>query len=101
MILSMGVGCSQSSPLFVVKSKPSLFNQSTSGSYIVKVSVGGEPVIRSIFGKYDVVLVRPLGNKQFEMQLKLDPGLDALKKSAAGSDGAITAVQPNFVYHSN
>lgn len=78
-----------------------MFNQTVPGSYIVKVSGDGELVIRRIFAKYGVALVRPLGNEQFEMQLKLDPGLDTLKSMAAGSDGAVMAVQPNFVYHSD
>jgi len=99
--IMMGVGCSQSSPLSGENNKPSLFNQTVSGSYIVNVSGGGEPAIRRIFGKYDVVLVRSLGNEQFEMQLGNDPGLDALQKTVTKSEGAIKAVQPNFVYHDN
>ena len=78
-----------------------MLNQTVSGSYIVKVLGDGEQVIQRVFAQYGVVLVHPLGNEQFELRLDRDPGLDTLKSLAAGSDGAVTAVQPNFVYHSD
>lgn len=101
LALTTTVGCSEAATPYVEKKEPAMLNQTVLGSYIVKASGDGERIIRRVFAQYGVVLVRPLGNEQFEMQLKLDPGLDALKSMAAGSNGAVMAVQPNFVYHSN
>jgi hypothetical protein len=42
--------------------------------------------------------VNPIGTEQFELRLERDPGLEALKGLVSGSGGAVTAVQPNFVY---
>ena len=78
-----------------------MFNQIVPGSYIVKASGDGDAVLRRVFAQYGVVLLRPLGNGQFELRLERDPGIDKLKSVAAGSGGAVTAVQPNFVYHTN
>jgi hypothetical protein len=100
-ILATTVGCSQAATPSLEKKEPAMLNQTVSGSYIVKVSGDGEQVIRRVFAQYGVVLVRPLGNDQFELRLSRNPGLDTLKSMAARSDGAVTAVQPNFVYHSD
>jgi hypothetical protein len=100
-VLTATVGCSQAATPAVEKKEPAMFNQTVSGSYIVKASGDGEQVIRRIFAQYGVTLVRPLGNEQFELRLQRDPGLSAIKGLAAGSDGAVTAIQPNFVYHAN
>lgn len=72
--------------------------QTLPGSYIVQAPGNGEQAIRQIFGEYGVALVRPLGNGQFEMRLSRDPGLDVLQRQIAESRGAVTAVQPNFIY---
>lgn len=101
LTLTTTVGCSQAATPSLEKKEPAMLNQTVSGSYIVKASGDGEQIIQRVFAQYGVALVRPLGNEQFEMQLKLDPGLNTLKSMAAGSDGAVTAVQPNFVYHSD
>jgi hypothetical protein len=95
------LACTQAATPSLEKHEPAMLDRTVAGSYIVKVSGDGELVIRRIFAKYGVALVRSLGNEQFEMQLKLDPGIDTIKSMAAGSDGAVTAVQPNFIYHSN
>lgn len=70
------------------------------GSYLVKASGDGNAVIRRVFAQYGVALVRPLGNDQYELRLDRDPGLDVLKSLAAGSEGAVKAIQPNLVYRS-
>jgi hypothetical protein len=101
LVLTTTVACSQAATPSLEKMEPAMLNQTVSGSYIVKASGDGEQVIRRVFAQYGVVLVRPLGNEQFELRLNRDPGLDTLKSMAAGSDGAVTAVQPNFVYHSD
>jgi hypothetical protein len=67
------------------------------GSYIVSVSGGGAPAIQRVFASYNIVLIRPWGNGQFEMRLQQDPGLDVVKGVAANSGGAVTAVRPIFV----
>lgn len=72
--------------------------QTLPGSYIVQAPGNGEQAIRRVFGEYGITLVRPLGNEQFEVRLSRDPGLDALQRQVAGSRGAVTAVQPNFIY---
>lgn len=76
------------------------FNRTVPGSYIVNAPQG-EPAIRRLFDRYGVAIVRPLGNDQFEIQLKLDPGLDSLKGAADGSKGAVKSVQPNLIYRAN
>ena len=77
--------------------------QTVPGSYLVTakgdgVAGDGEAAIRRVFAQYGVALVSPLGNGQFEVHLERDPGLDALKGLAAGSNGAVTAIQPNYIY---
>lgn len=67
------------------------------GGYIVSVSGGGAPAIQRVFASYNIVLIRPWGNGQFEMRLQQDPGLDVVKGVAANSGGAVTAVRPTFV----
>ena len=109
LTLTMSAACSQApvpspalSPMSTAEKKgPAMFNQTVPGSYIVKAPGDGEQVIRRVFAQYGVALVRPLGNEQFELRMDRDPGLKTLKNMAAGSDGAVTAVQPNFVYHSD
>ena len=77
-----------------------LNNHTAPGSYIVDAPEG-ESAIRSLYGRYGIVLVRPLGNDQFEIQLNSDPGLEALKDATEGSKGAVKAIQPNFIYRAN
>lgn len=93
--------CSQAPAPHVTSKEPMAFNQPVSGSYIVNAAGDGNEVIRRVFAKYGVTLVRSLGNKQFELRLQRDPGLDVLKSVAADSGGEITAIQPNFAYHTN
>ena len=101
LVLATTVGCSQAATPLVEKKEPAMFNQTVPGSYIVKATGDGAAAIRRVFAHYGVALVLPLGNEQFELRLHRDPGLDALKSLAVDSDGAVTAVQPNFVYRSN
>ena len=108
LTLTTTVACSQATTPAVAPAKPTVtdkeparFNQTVPGSYIVKASGDGAAAIRRVFAPYGVALVNPLGNGQFELHLQRDPGLDALKSLAAGSGGAVTAVQPNFVYHAD
>ncbi len=67
------------------------------GSYILRAA--GEAEIRSVYAQYRIAQLHALGDGQFEVRLARDPGLDAMRKLAAGSHGAVTAVQPNFIYH--
>jgi hypothetical protein len=73
-------------------------DQTVPGSYIVKASGDSEAVIRRVFAQYGVVLVNSIGNEQFEIRLERDPGLEVLNSLVVGSNGAVTAIQPNFVY---
>ena len=98
MALMTAPACSQISAPPATNKAPAPFGHTVPGSYIVQASGDGEVEIRRVFAQFDIVLVRPLGGKQFEMQLQGDPGLDVLKRLAANSKGAITAIQPNFVY---
>lgn len=89
----------------LASSRPTVVNkeraqgeQTVPGSYIVKAPGDGAAAIRRVFAQYGVVLVNALGNEQFEMRLERDPGLEALKGLVSGSGGAVTAIQPNFVY---
>lgn len=82
----------------VVRKAPAMYGQTVPGSYIVKAPGDGAAAVRRVFAQYGVVLVNSIGNEQFELRLERDPGLDALKKLVEGSNGAVTAVQPNFVY---
>lgn len=109
LALTTTVACSQAAtPTVATATAPTMdkkgsamLNQTVPGSYIVKASGDGATAIRRVFAQYGVVLVSPLGNEQYELRLERDPGLDALKSLAAGSGGAVTAVQPNFVYHAD
>lgn len=105
--LTAMVACSQAAtpmmdPAPAVETRGSaMFDQTAvSGSYIVKAPGDGNTAIRHVFAQYGVALVRSLGNEQFELRLERDPGLDALKSLVTGSGGAVTAIQPNFVYRS-
>ncbi|MDD5057210.1 MAG: hypothetical protein PHQ60_05010 [Sideroxydans sp.] len=102
------VACSQTAkPIPTVAStRPMVVNKERSqgeqivpGSYIVNAPGDGAVAIRRVFAKYGVVQVNALGNNQYEMRLERDPGLDALNSLATGSNGAVTAIQPNIVYH--
>ena len=101
------VACSQATTPSVTptptisNNAPAMPNQTIPGSYIVKAPGDGAATIRRVFAQYGILLVLPLGNEQFELRLQRNPGLDALKSLAAGSNGAVTAVQPNFVYHAD
>jgi hypothetical protein len=105
LVLAMTVACSQtaapsvaSTPILVTKA-PARFSETMPGSYIVTASGDGSAAVRRIFAQYGVVQVNPLGNNQFELRLQRDPGLDALTGLVTGSNGAVKAIQPNFVYH--
>jgi hypothetical protein len=105
LVLATTVACSQtavpsvaSTPTLVTKA-PARYSQTVPGSYIVTAPGDGTAAVRRIFAQYGVVQVNPLGNNQFELRLQRDPGLDALTSLIAGSSGAVTAIQPNFVYH--
>lgn len=78
-----------------------MLNQTLPASYLAKVSGDGDAVIRRVFAQYNVVLVRALGNEQYELRLERDPGIDVLNRIVEGSKGAVTAIQPNFVYQIN
>ena len=101
LALATTSACSQTPTPPVAKKEPAMLNQTVAGSYIVKASEDGEEVIKRVFAQYGIALVRPLGNDQFELRLQQDPGIDALKSLAADTDGAVTSVQPNFIYHIN
>lgn len=73
-------------------------SQTVPGSYIVKAAGDGAETIHRVFASYGVMQVTPLGNEQFEIRLERDPGIEVLNGLAAGSNGAVTAIQPNFVY---
>lgn len=101
------LGCSQTAPSAVAPKKlevsqaPAQFNQTLPDSYIVKAPGDGVATIRRVFAQYGVVLVSPLGNEQYELRLQTDPGLAVLNDLTVKSGGAVTSIQPNFVYRSN
>ena len=106
-LLTTTVACSQATApkpsvatTPTVIEKPSVtFDKTVPGSYIVKAPGGeGAAAIRRVFAQYGVVLVNSIGNEQFEMRLERDPGIEALKGLVSGSGGAVTAVQPNYIY---
>jgi len=101
LALAMSAACSQMPAPSVAGNERLPMNNTVPGSYIVNAPADGEQVIRRVFTGYGVVLVRPLGHGQYELRLQRDPGLDALKSAASGSDGAVTEVQPDYVYHPN
>jgi hypothetical protein len=107
LVLATTTACSQSAqppvaPAQVLINKaPAISNQTVPGSYIVTAPGDGATAIRRVFAQYGVVQVNPLGNNQFELRLQRDPGLDALTGLATGSNGAVNAIQPNFVYHAD
>jgi len=80
---------------------PARLNQQVPGSYIVKASGDGAAAIRRVFSQYDVELVNPLGDEQFELRLKSDPGLEVLMILVGDSGGAVKAIHPNYVYHAD
>jgi len=104
LLMLAAAACSQSAaPPVAVKPQPRMLQprplpNTAPGSYIVKAPADGDKSIRRLFSEYGVTLVRPLGNEQFEVRLSQDPGLEALQRLAAGSRGAVTAVQPNYIY---
>jgi hypothetical protein len=105
LVLATTVACSQtaapsgaSTPILATKA-PARFSETVPGSYIVTASEDSPAAVRRIFAQYGVVQVNPLGNNQFELRLQRDPGLDSLTGLVTGSGGAVTAIQPNFVYH--
>lgn len=75
------------------------FNTAQSNGYIVTAS--NEAAVRRVYAKQGIALLRSIGNGQFELHLQTDPGLVDLTDLAKHSDGAITAVQPNFSYQAN
>ncbi len=87
-----------SAPPAAVKKDFASGSQTVPGSYIVKAPGDGATAIRKHFAQYGVKQVNPIGNEQYEIRLEHDPGLDALKSSVVGSNGAVTTIQPNFVY---
>ena len=106
LTLTTTVACSQATapkpsvaaaPAVVIK-PPATSAQTVPGSYIVNATGDGAAAIRRVFAQYGIVLVNSIGNEQFELRLEHDPGLDALKSLVSGSGGAVTAVQPNFIY---
>lgn len=99
LAVTMSAACSQvPAPSHALPS--AIDNKIVSGSYIVNAAADGELVIRRVFAEYGVALLRSLGNGQFELRLNQDPGLEVAKNKVAGTNGAISAIQPNFVYHS-
>lgn len=70
--------------------------------YIITTTVtADDTTIRKIYADYGVLMLRALGNHQYELRLKNDPGMDEMLHSAAHSDSGITAVQPNYSYSIN
>jgi hypothetical protein len=108
LLLMMSAACSQVPGPSAERPAPSVerkdrmrMNQTVAGSYIVKVAGDAEPRIKQFFAAYDVTAVHAMGNELYEMRLGRDPGIEVLRSAAAGSDGAIQAIQPNFIYRAN
>ena len=71
------------------------------GEYLVAVQKGGdESMIRRLFADASVQSVRQLRDDLFLIHVERDPGPQAMRQAAAGSD-QIRNVQPNFVYRTN
>lgn len=84
-----------------VTTEPRVYGQAALPSYIVQAAAAGatgEAAIRRVFAQYGVTMLTPLGNSQYEIRFSRDPGLEALKGDVNGSGGAVTAVQPNYIY---
>lgn len=97
MTLMTAPACSQISEPATRKAPVAFGQQTVHGSYIVQTSEG-EEAIRRTFAKFDIAHIRQLTDNQFEIQLNVDPGLEELKRLVADSKGALTAIQPNYVY---
>lgn len=76
-----------------------MFKPAQLAGYIVTAK--DEAAVRRVYAKLGVAVLRSLGNGQFELQLQSDPGLAEVNNLASHSNGAITAVQPNYTYQAN
>lgn len=73
-------------------------NQSQYSGYIVTALNEGEPAIQHVYAKFGIVKVQLIGNDQYELHLQSDPGLAEMESLATRSNGAIKAIQPNYIY---
>ena len=107
IVLSLPLGtvaCAQNSvpqeAKLVAENSPSgMFQAKQSSSYIVTAK--NEASVRQVYGSLGIQMLRALGNQQFEIQLQQDVGIQAVSNLAQHSNGAITAVQPNYRYQTN
>ncbi|MGB8516679.1 MAG: hypothetical protein WCD45_02205 [Gallionella sp.] len=72
------------------------------GGYLITTTANAdESNIRKRYADYGVLVLRALGNHQYELRLQNDPGLEIMLHTAAQSNGEITAIQPNYSYPLN
>lgn len=76
-----------------------MFKANQNKGYIVTAQ--DEASVQRVYGALGISLLRALGNQQFEMQLQNDAGIQVVTDLAHHSNGAITAVQPNYSYQAN
>ena len=72
------------------------------GQYIVTVQEGTDDTrVRAVYVSYGVREITRLGQNQFLLKVRQDPGPDEIERVGLQSDARITAVQPNFIYRIN
>jgi hypothetical protein len=76
-----------------------MFKTNQNQGYIVTAQ--DEASVQRVYGALGISLLRALGNQQFEMHLQNDAGIQNVTDLALHSNGAITAVQPNYSYQAN
>lgn len=80
-------------------SNSGMFTANQNKGYIVTAPDAAS--VQRVYGALGIKVLRALGNSQFEMQLQQDAGVEAVSNLALHSNGAITAVQPNYSYQAN
>lgn len=98
------VACTQNSTpketkLVAENTSAGMFKANQNKGYIVTAQ--DEASVRRVFATLGISVLRALGNQQFELQLRNDAGIQAITDLASHSNGAITAVQPNYSYQAN
>ncbi|MGB7650065.1 MAG: hypothetical protein WBL62_02565 [Gallionella sp.] len=89
----------QETKMIAENSNSGMFTANQNKGYIVTAPDAAS--VQRVYGALGVKVLRALGNRQFEMHLQQDAGIEAVSNLAQHSNGAITAVQPNYSYQAN